>query len=118
MRSLMLVLLAVAGCADPEAQQALLPDSDLPLGDRLAEDFKDDGSWGAALTCKTVPNLPTLIAPRVIVSIDGLTLHLVDPASGFDKVFPIGPGAINHNPGETSQGESRTIYPVLATGQH
>jgi hypothetical protein len=118
MRSLVLLLVAVAGCADPEAQRALEPDSDLPLGDRLADDLKADGSWGAALTCKEVPNLPSLVAPRITVSIDGLTLHLVDPATGFDKVFPIGPGAINHNAGETSYGESLSLYPVLATGQH
>jgi hypothetical protein len=116
--SLALCLLALASCADPEAQGALIADVDLPLGDRPVDDARADGGWGAALNCKVVPDLPTLTAPRIIVSIDGLTLHLVDAASSFDKVFPIGPGTINHNPGETSLGESRSLYPVLATGQH
>ncbi|MGZ3426392.1 MAG: L,D-transpeptidase [Polyangia bacterium] len=106
---------AVAGC-DPEGQRALAPDSDLPIGD-LVDEGKADGTWGSALTCKAVPSLPTLVSPRIIVSLDGLTLHLVD-AAGFDKIFPIGPGAINHNQGETSYGESLSLYPVLATGQH
>ncbi|MGZ3408684.1 MAG: hypothetical protein ACXVAN_19675, partial [Polyangia bacterium] len=48
---------AVAGC-DPEGQRALAPDSDLPIGD-LVDEGKADGTWGSALTCKTVPSLPT-----------------------------------------------------------
>jgi L,D-transpeptidase catalytic domain len=119
MRLSFLVLVAVvAGCADPEARRAMDPEADLPIGDQLPDDEKADGIWGAALTCKTVPNLPPLTAPRIVISIDGLTLHLVDAATGYDKVFPVGPGVINHNVGETSYGESRSLYPVLATGQH
>jgi hypothetical protein len=116
--SIALLILITAGCADPEAQRALDPDADLPLGDQLDDEAKADGTWGAALTCKTVPDLPPLVAPRILISLDGLTLHLVDTASGYDKVFPIGPGAINHNAGETSYGESLSLYPVLATRQH
>jgi len=113
--SLLLLLVVVAGC-DPEAQR-VLSDSDLPLGD-YTDEGKADGTWGSALTCKSVPALPPLKSPRIVLSIDGLTLHLVDAAGGYDKVFPIGPGAINHNQGETSYGESLSLYPVLATGQH
>src|SRR4051812_46759745 len=118
MRWTPLLILALCGCADPEAQRALQPDIDLPIGDRLDDDLKADGSWGAALTCKALPDLPGLKAPRIVVSIDGLTLHMVDAPTGYDKVFAIGPGAINHNVGETSYGESRSLYPLLATGQH
>ena len=107
-----------AGCADPELQRAMDPGNDLPLGDQLAGDEKADGTWGAALTCKDLPPVDALTAPRILISIDGLTLHLVDSASGYDRVFPIGPGAINHNAGETSFGESLSLYPVLATRQH
>jgi len=114
-RSFLLLLLVVAGC-DPEAQRAM-SDSDLPLGD-YTDEGKADGTWGSALTCKTVPSLPALESPHIVVSLDGLTLHLVDAAGGYDKVFPVGPGAINHNHGETSYGESLSLYPVLATGQH
>src|SRR5438270_11607875 len=107
-----------AGCADPELQRAMDPGNDLPLGDQLAGDEKADGTWGAALTCKDLPPVDALTAPRILISIDGLTLHLVDSATGYDRVFPIGPGAINHNAGETSFGESLSLYPVLATRQH
>lgn len=117
-RTLFALVLVLAGCADPEARLAMDPGADLPIGDQLPDDLKADGTWGAALTCKDVPDLPPLVAPRIFVSLDGLTLHLVDDASGYDKVFPIGPGAINHHPGETSYGESLSLYPVLATGQH
>src|SRR3954466_5382150 len=113
--SLLLLLVVVAGC-DPEAQRAL-SGSDLPLGE-FTDEGKADGTWGSALTCKTVPLLPALKSPRIVVSLDGLTLHLVDAAGGYDKVFPVGPGAINHNQGETSFGDSLSLYPVLATGQH
>jgi hypothetical protein len=112
--SFVVLLLATSSGCDPEGRLA----PDLPLGDRLDDAYKADGTWGAALTCKTAPELPQLVSPHITVSIDGLTLRLTDEASGFDKVFPVGPGAINHNPGETSYGESRTLYPVLATGQH
>src|SRR5438477_13122483 len=94
-----LLLFSAVGC-DPEGQRAL--ESDLPLGDVIDGDLKADGTWGAALTCKTVPNLPPLKAPHITVSIDGLTLHLTDGTSGYDKVFPVGPGAVNYNKGETS----------------
>jgi hypothetical protein len=111
------LVIVIAGCVDPEMQQAMNPEADLPLGDRLADDLKADG-WGYALTCKPVPSLPPLAAPRIVISIDGLSLHLVDDAGSYDQVFPIGPGVINHNAGETSYGESRSLYPVLATRQH
>ena len=113
--AIVLSLLLVAGC-DPEGMRATA-DGDLPLGD-VVDEGKADGTWGSALTCKTVPSLPPLKAPHITVSIDGLTLHLTDAATGYDKVFPVGPGAINHDQGETSYGESLSLYPVIATGQH
>ena len=65
---------------------------DLPLGD--VDGLKADGSWGAATTCKAIPVLTPLADPAITVSLDGLTLHLVDRQGTYDKVFPIGPGAI------------------------
>ncbi|MDB4965880.1 MAG: hypothetical protein JWN44_1569 [Myxococcales bacterium] len=119
LRSVLLLSIAfLSGCADPEMQRAMDPENDLPVGDQLADDGKADGSWGSALTCKPLPAVPTLTAPRIFISLDGLTLHLVDAATGYDRVFPVGPGAINHNVGETSYGESLSMYPVLVTGQH
>jgi hypothetical protein len=93
------------------------PPADLPIGDQLPDDLKADGTWGAALTCKPAPSLPSLVAPQITVSLDGLTLHLVDPASGYDKVFPIGPGAIEGNPSAAAFGESHTWEPVIQTGK-
>jgi len=90
---------------------------DLSLGEVGPDDLKADGNWGAATTCKPVPDLPRLVKPRIIISLHGLTLRLVDEATGFEKVFPIGPGAINTNPSEATYGESLSFYPVIATGK-
>ncbi len=55
----------------------------------------DDGlepNYGQALTCKDIPVVPTLKRPSIVISLDGLTLHLKDLAGTYDQVFPIGPG--------------------------
>jgi hypothetical protein len=109
------VLLAVAplsGCVDGDLDAT----TDLALGDRLAED-KADGEWGAALTCKPIPSFPRLAQPEIFLSLHGLTARLVDRATGFEKVFPVGVGAINTTAGETTYGESRTLFPLIATGK-
>jgi hypothetical protein len=84
----------------------------LPLGDLQDTDLKADGSY--ATKCKPIPSLPPLSSPKITLSLDGLTLHLTD-ATGFDRVYPIGPGKINHNKGETTYDRSLTAYPVLRT---
>jgi len=109
------LLLLSLGCAQEDA----VPEEDtgsaeLGLGDLLPDDAKFDGAWGAALTCKTAPNLPRLTAPRITVSIDGLTLRLTDAATGFDKVFPVGVGAIDREEGSSTFGESLSYYPIQA----
>lgn len=40
-------------------------------------------------------DLPDLIDPEIIVSLDGLTLHLFDRETGFSEVFPVGVGVLN-----------------------
>ena len=91
--------LALTGCAVGGYEDAPVEDAvageDLALGEVVDEEGKADGSWGAATTCKEVPSLPALISPKVVVSLDGLTLHLWDAAGTYDRVFPIGPGAID-----------------------
>ena len=68
-----------------------------------------DGHWGAATTCKTLPTgLPQLKNPAIVVSLDGLTLHLWDQAGTFDKVYPIGPGAIENGVSLTPIGHFTT----------
>ena len=112
-----LVILGLAlGCADvaPPAGTA----DNLPLGDLSAADSKADGEWGAALTCKVAPDLPVLPSPRIVLSLHGLTLRLVDETAGFDKVFAIGAGVINPDPTQATFNESLSYYPVVATGQH
>ena len=94
------------------------PAADLPLGDRSADDKADEGDWGDALNCKPIPDLPALVDPRITISLSGLTLHLFDRATGFDKVFPIGPGQIEEDENQPSFGESKSYYPVIATGGH
>jgi hypothetical protein len=81
---------------------------ELGLGE--VDDLKMDGGWGSALTCKPIPALPVLAQPKIVVSLDGLTLHLTDAASGFDKVFPIGPGKIE-------KGVSLTPLSLAKAGQ-
>jgi L,D-transpeptidase catalytic domain len=73
---------------------------ELGAGDVLG-DAKTDGDWSHALTCKPIPDLPPLEDPAIVISLNGLTMRLYDRGGDYEKVFPIGPGAI-HN------GESRT----------
>lgn len=109
-----LVLCACAeGVATPQAPSST---ADLPLGDLAPDDLKTDGDWGAALTCKPIPELAGLIAPEIRMSIDGMTLHLVDRASGFDKVFPVGVGTIDAKDTSPTFGESYSYAPIQETG--
>ncbi len=40
-----------------------------------------------------VPELPTLVDPYIVVSLEGLTVELIDEATGFHKVYATGVGA-------------------------
>lgn len=92
--------------------------SDLPLGELSATDGKDDGVWGAATTCKPIPTtFARLSQPEIFISLEGLTLRLVDRATGFEKVFPVGVGTLDNDERSTTYGESLSMYPVLAYGK-
>src|SRR6185436_8911351 len=93
--SLAVLLAACSGSPDGDLPPDGVGAADLRLGDVSADDMKADGQWGAALTCKTIPNLPALPNPKITISLDGLTLHLTDASVGYDKVFPIGVGQID-----------------------
>lgn len=116
-----LLLSGLAACA--AADDANLPDddeageADLPLGELGGDDGKADGVWGAALTCKPAPNLPVLAHPEIIISLDGQTLHLIDRSAGFDKVFPVGVGAMDTVATSLTSGESLSYYPLAAYGK-
>lgn len=113
--------LALAGCgeADPKpTAPAPAYGADLPVGEYVeTEEGKADG-WGHALTCKDIPDLPALEAPRLVLSIDGHTVHLIDEATGFDKVFPTGVGALDRDEGSPTYGESFSAFPLIATRGH
>lgn len=116
-----LLLLALVGsCADdaaaPPDGDEVVGESDLDVGDRLAEDMKADGNWGYALECKPVPELPRLANPKITVSLDGLTLHLVDVGGTYDKVFPIGPGKVDLTTTDPEYRESLSYRPIINTG--
>lgn len=117
-----LLPLLVPACSE-DAQDPLpsegteLPTDSLPLGDVTPADMKADGVWGAATTCKPIPDLPRLGNPSITISLNGLTLHLTDPDTGYDRVFPIGPGVQDQDDESLTYGESLSYYPVLATGR-
>ncbi len=115
-----LLLLAACGTDDEAstADPATTPAAgdDLPLGDISADDAKADGQWGHALECKALPDYEVLVKPEIHLSVHGLTLRLYDPVSGFEKVFPIGPGAIDKSQGSRNFGESLSYQAVLLHG--
>ena len=55
-------------------------------------------------------DLPQLVSPEIIVSLDGLTVHLFDRETGFQAVYPTGVGVKN------SAGKSITPTGHYATG--
>src|SRR5437763_11810893 len=104
MRRLAALLLAAACAGQPE--EAVSDEADLSTA---VGDVAGNGQWGAATTCKTLPaGLPQLTRPAIVVSLDGLTLHLWDQAGTFDKVYPIGPGAIENGVSLTPTGHFTT----------
>jgi len=97
---LLLILspIAIGACDDGVQRSALDPETgelivDLPVGD--VEGIKADGVWGHATECKPIPDVEPLNDPAIVVSLEGLTLHLFDRAGDYDRVFPIGAGSID-----------------------
>lgn len=120
LRRIGLVLVAAsfaAGCAaDDELYSENGGTEDLELGEVVGEaGARDPRQWTEATRCKPIPMLPALQDPEIVVSLDGLTLHLRDRAGGYDKVFPIGPGALENGRSLTP---TSTSYPtgVFYTG--
>src|SRR4051812_7192862 len=101
--------LSTGGCAASAAHPDELESEsngtgDLPLGE--VEGALSD--WGQATTCKPIPKVDALVDPEIVVSLDGLTLHLRDRAGSYDRVFPIGPGAIEGAKSKTTVGQFYT----------
>ena len=91
----LLCLSLLVGCGDGSeaGDDAMLHvQSDLPIGSVAGD--KGDGHWGHATECKPIPYVEPLVEPKIVISLDGLTLHLTDEAGDYDRVFPIGVGAM------------------------
>jgi len=87
---------SVLGCAeapsgdDPEEGSFEGVDYDEENPNGALFDEKSDAARYAIPT-----DLPQLVSPEVIVSLDGLTVHFFDRATGFQKVYPAGVGVKN-----------------------
>lgn len=111
--SLLLLLWLACGCtvneADPEDEEnadyweGVGFDAENP--NESVGGGKEDGNSYDVPT-----DLPELSDPEIIVSQDGLTVHLFDRATGFSEVFPVGVGVLN------SAGVSITPTGHFATG--
>lgn len=117
MKRFLVGLLLLGACVAPVDDSDDRASGELGLGALSEGDSKSDGAWGAATTCKELLDLPVLVAPKIVISIDGLTLHLFDTATGYDKVFPVGVGAIDKDAGSSTFGESLSYWPVERYGQ-
>lgn len=99
-----LFALVAVGCAtpteidDPEEGAYEGVDFDAENPGAPMDDGKSDAPHYAIPT-----DLPQLTAPEIIVSLDGLTVHLFDRDTGFQAVYPAGVG-VKHN--------GRSITPV------
>jgi hypothetical protein len=115
MRLVSLISLAAlaVGCADGFDGE----DPELGIGEGVDYDAEnpnapmDDGKSDAPRYA--IPtDLPMLVAPEIIVSLDGLTVHLFDRATGFQAVYPAGVGVKN------SRGVSITPTGHFKTGSN
>jgi len=96
---------ASAGYDDPEEGSFEGVDFDAENPDAPMDDGKSDAPR------YTIPtDLPDLVSPEIIVSLDGLTVHLFDRESGFSAVYPAGVGVKN------SSGRSITPTGHFASG--
>ncbi len=58
----------------------------------LVEDF--DPAKADTTAYEVPADLPELVEPRIVVSLEGFTVELVDDETGFYKVYPAGVGAL------------------------
>jgi hypothetical protein len=97
----------VPGSDDPEEGSGEGVDFDEENPNAPLDDGKSDIPRYAIPT-----GLPQLVAPEVIVSLDGLTVHFFDRATGFSRVYPAGVGTKN------SAGKSITPIGHFATSDN
>jgi hypothetical protein len=88
--------LAATGCDEDAAPQIIDPE---PAGEGVAFDGENPGAdvegAGKADTPRTyeVPaELPHVVRPEIIVSLETRTVHFFDRTTGVSRVYPTGPG--------------------------
>lgn len=104
-------LTVLAGC-DEEAPEVI--DAE-PPGEGVAFDEENpyadvEGKADSPRTYEVPEDVPALVRPEIIVSLERKTVHLFDRETGFSVVYPTGPGAL------TSSGRSMTPTGFFATG--
>ncbi|MEC7518713.1 MAG: L,D-transpeptidase [Myxococcota bacterium] len=115
MRRLLFALLALTtGCA-ADASTADGPSDEFWEGVETDERADAPADWGKGDLDRDPPydapeGLPTLESPEIIVSLEGLTVHLFDRATGFSRVYPTGVGVLGRS------GRSITPTGHYATG--
>jgi hypothetical protein len=98
------------GCAAPDEE---IDDPEAGMGYEGVDDSPDtvmDDGKSDLPRYATPTDLPTLVNPEIIVSLDGLTVHLFDRETGFQAVYPAGVGVKN------SRGNSITPTGHFASG--
>jgi len=109
-----LVASALLACGDDAgSSDAENPTEGMLDGEPFDERAEPPADWGKTdveLPYDVPTDLPTLVSPEIIVSLDGLTVHLFDRETGFSEVYPTGVGTLN------SRGESITPTGHFATG--
>ena len=98
-----LAMFALPGCVDPADESP--PDVNLSggvatEGEGNPWDRQHPGAFEPFDPAKAdgpiyeIPShLPRLVAPHIVVSLEGLSVELLDETSGFEKVYPTGVGA-------------------------
>lgn len=94
--------IALAGCLAPAGGPA---DDDPNAGFTDGEPFDErgeapadwEGKFDRPAPYEVPEDLPELVSPEVIISLEGLTVHLFDRATGYSKVFPAGVGALGRS---------------------
>lgn len=94
---LLIAVLATAGaCSAPTETPSLAEDPEAGFeGGAAFDDAEFDATGGKADYGYSRPrDLPEVVDPEIRVSIDGLTAHLFDRATGFSRVYEVGLGRI------------------------
>lgn len=80
------------------ADEPTIPDVSPPKKSAdKGDDFYHFGAEDHSERCKPIPALESLNSPKIVISTEGLYLHLWDRAGEYDKVFPIGVGRVSND---------------------